>query len=160
MRSKVDKTQAFGEAEYRTGARARLEDAEALLDQGRLGGSIYLAGRAVEGMLRAVIWRGDVAIRLGRKALDSGHDLRELLALARGTGLLRAEAADERLEASVQYLARLWFNNMRFASTKYVERRWRTIGVLGKRVTLKQAATAFVATCSVVIGQCEVLCER
>jgi hypothetical protein len=47
---------AIGESEYRAGARERLEEAYILLRQERLSGSIYLAGRAVECILRAVIW--------------------------------------------------------------------------------------------------------
>ena len=47
----------IGESDYRKCARERLDDAFLLLRQGRLGGSIYIAGRAVEGILRAVIWK-------------------------------------------------------------------------------------------------------
>lgn len=50
---------AVGGADYRGGALNRLEEAGVLLRQDLFGGSIYLAGRAVEGMLRAIIWFSD-----------------------------------------------------------------------------------------------------
>ena len=45
----------------------------------RLGDAICLAGRAVEGMLRAVVWLNDSDVREGRKSLETGHQLPELL---------------------------------------------------------------------------------
>ncbi len=44
---------AIGATDYRNGAMERLEEAFILLRQERLGGCVYLAGRAVEGILRA-----------------------------------------------------------------------------------------------------------
>jgi len=64
---------------YRKGALERLDDAGRLLRQERLGDAIYLAGRAVEGMLRAVVWLNDSDVREGRKSLETGHQLPELL---------------------------------------------------------------------------------
>jgi hypothetical protein len=55
--------------DYRKGALERLDDAGHLLRQERLGDAIYLAGRAVEGMLRAVVWLNDADVREGRKSL-------------------------------------------------------------------------------------------
>ena len=69
-------------------------------------------------MLRAVIWDRDAAVRRGARSLDTGHDLRELLAHVRDLGLLDADRRDERFAAAVQRVGRLWFNNMRFASSK------------------------------------------
>jgi HEPN domain-containing protein len=65
---------ATGGFDYRNGALDRLEEASILLRNGRFEGSVYLAGRAVEGMLRAVIWEHDREYALGKKTLDTGHD--------------------------------------------------------------------------------------
>lgn len=69
----------FGGTDYRDGALERLRESEMLLVAQKLAGSIYLAGRAVECMLRALIWRRDVDVQRGRKSLDTGHDLVQLL---------------------------------------------------------------------------------
>ena len=58
----------IGESDYRRGAFQRLRESWLLLTQEYFAGSIYSAGRAVEGMLRAVIWKRDVEIRAGRKS--------------------------------------------------------------------------------------------
>src|SRR5579884_1716400 len=88
---------AFGEAQYRRGAGERLAEAHLLLIGGRLSGSVYLAGRAVEGMLRALIWRHDSEIRSGQKQLETGHDLHQLLGVIRRLGVLTGGPADDRL---------------------------------------------------------------
>lgn len=137
-----------------------MEDAQVLLDRGRLAGSIYLAGRAVEAGLRAVVWKADLDIRLGRKSLDTGHDLRELLTLVRKLGLLRVGPRDDEFERAVHDVARLWFNNMRFASAKSVERQLRRIGAVHKGATMRRAATLFFEACDAVVRRCEVLCQR
>lgn len=67
------KMPGLGEADYRSGALERLEEAFLLLRRERFGGAIYLAGRAVEGMLRAVIWKSDPDYAAGRKSLETGH---------------------------------------------------------------------------------------
>ena len=59
----------IGAAEYGDGARERLEEAFLLLRRKRWAGSIHLAGRAVEGMLRAVIWKSDPEYVTGNKRL-------------------------------------------------------------------------------------------
>ncbi|MGA2500777.1 MAG: hypothetical protein ABSH20_23820, partial [Tepidisphaeraceae bacterium] len=107
----------MGEADYRSGARERLGEAFVLLRQERLGGSIYLAGRAVEGMLRAVIWKSDHEYVTGKKSLDTGHDLRDMLTLVRNLGVLRDRPLREAIVGDVQKVARLWSNNMRFWPT-------------------------------------------
>jgi hypothetical protein len=45
----------FGQKHYREGALERLDEASLLLRAQQFAGAIYLAGRAVEGMLRALI---------------------------------------------------------------------------------------------------------
>ncbi len=47
----------FGGADYRQGAFERLGEAYTLLRNEQFAGSVYLAGRGVEAMLRAVVWK-------------------------------------------------------------------------------------------------------
>ncbi len=155
----------FGFENYRAGGMERLGEAGLLLRAQNFAGSIYLAGRAVEGLLRALVWRSDLEIQQGRKSLDTGHDLRDLLTLVANLGLLKQTAQGQRdeLETRVQRVARLWYNNMRFASSKFVESRWRDAREFGAGrayKTFKQAASAYYDDCSAIIKNCEVLCER
>ena len=146
--------------DYRKGALERLDDAGRLLRQERLGDAIYLAGRAVEGMLRAVVWLNDVDVREGRKSLDTGHQLPELLQSVADLGLLRADGdRDEVLRDSVQAISRRWFNNLRFASTRFVHTLWWAQGIVTNHWTLKQAAQEFYNACGTVIKRCEELCR-
>lgn len=147
--------------DYRKGALERLDDAFILLRAGQFAGCASDAGRAVEGMLRAVIWKRDYDVQAARKSLDTGHNLRELLTRVRDLGLLSSldPGKDDLLE-QVQRIAQLWFNNMRFASSKFVEVRWMKLGVVGKRRTMKQATTTFHLDCQDVLKRCEVLCRR
>jgi len=148
---------AIGENDYRRGAAERLAESRLILRAGRYGGCAYLAGRAVEAMFRAVIWKNDPEIRLGRKPLETGHDLRQLLNVIRNLGLLR-RPIDVMLQVKAQRIARLWFNNMRFLSSRFVESRWRDLGEVHKRHTMKQAAEDFSRVLEVV-AQCEELCQ-
>jgi hypothetical protein len=130
------------------------------LRQERLGDAIYLAGRAVEGMLRAVIWHHDKDVREGRKSLESGHQLPLLLESVADLGLLRADGdGDQELRDSVQAIGRRWFNNLRFASTRFVHTLWWAQRIVTSRWTLKQAAQEFYDACSAVIKRCEELCR-
>jgi len=123
-------------------------------------GSVYLAGRSVEGMLRALIWRRDVGIQQGKKSLETGHDLRELLVYVRNLGLLRAEGRDEEFEARVQRVGRLWSNDLRFAPTRLVEAQWKKAGEVTNRRSLKLAAREYFEDCSAIIKRCEVLWQN
>src|ERR1017187_5832107 len=107
----------IGETDYRNGAKERLSEALILLRAGRFGGGIYLAGRAVEGIMRAVIWKSDPEYATGKKSLETGHDLREMLKLVRNLGVLREQDIRESISADVQHVARLWLNDMRFWPT-------------------------------------------
>jgi len=150
----------MGEADYRKGAFDRIGDAFVLLQAEAFGGSAYLAGRGAEGALRAVLWKADPDIQQGKKSLDTGHDLRRLLTNVRNLGLLRTGGPDDPLIAAVQRVARLWYNNMRFASSRAVETKWFELGeVTGKR-TIKLAATEFYDACSLIIKRCEALCQK
>jgi hypothetical protein len=68
--------------------------------------------------------------------------------------------ADHRLQANVQMIARLWLNNMRFEATRATESRWRRLGEINGRRTIKVAAREFVEACSAVEKECEVLYEK
>jgi hypothetical protein len=112
-------------------------------------------------MLRAVIWKRDADVRTGRKSLDTGDDLRELLTHVRNLGLLgSSDSAFDELDENVQRIAQLWFNNMRFASSKFVETRWFRLGEVRKGRTMKQAVELFCLDCQAVLRRCEVLCQR
>jgi HEPN domain-containing protein len=150
----------FGESDYRAGALERFAEAYVLLRAERFAGSAYLAGRSVEGMLRAVLWKNDPEIRQGKKPLAAGHDLRNLLALVRDLGLLANDARDDEFQSEIERLGRLWFNNMRFASAKFVESKWRGLAVVGRRRTMKQVSEDFYLLTSVVMKRCEALCRR
>lgn len=146
--------------DYRNGALERLDNAGRLLRDERFGDAIYLAGRAVEGMLRAVVWLNDKDIREGRKSLETGHQLTDLLTSVADLGLLRSDGdRDQALRDSVQTIARRWFNNMRFASTRFVHTLWWAQRIVTNHWTLKQAAQEFYDACSAVIKRCEEICR-
>jgi hypothetical protein len=112
-------------------------------------------------MLRAVIWKRDDDVLKGKKSLDTGHDLRKLLTHVRNLGLLPISAPrDEEFYSNVQQIGRLWFNNMRFVSSKFIETRWYNIGEVRRGRSLKQAAESFYFACASVAKRCEVLCRK
>jgi hypothetical protein len=148
----------LGEADYRKAGLERLDDSFVLLQSQKFSGSVYLGGRAVESMLRAVIWKHDVEIRGGRQSLETGHDLRELLGRVMNLGVVHEAEVRDELAFAVQRLARVWLNNMRFHPTSRVEKTWRKLGEVGKRRTIKQAVLDFYLTCSIVVKRCEALC--
>jgi len=84
----------FGEDTCRAGALERLTESRYLLAGEYYSGPVYLAGRAVEGMLRALIWRHDSEVRRGDKSLETGHDLRHLLGEVQGLGLVNESESD------------------------------------------------------------------
>src|SRR5437867_3612566 len=151
---------SMGEADYRKGARDRIGEAYILLGAEMFGGCAYLAGRGAEGALRAVLWKADPQIQQGKKSLDTGHDLRRLLTNVNNLGLLRAGGPDDPLIAAVQHVARLWYNNMRFASSRAIETRWYQLGEVTNKRMIKQATSEFYDACSVVIKRCEALCQK
>jgi hypothetical protein len=148
----------LGAADYRDGGLERLRESRFLLSQEMFAGSVYLAGRAVECTLRAIIWKADPELREGRKSMDAGQDLRELLALIVNLGVLGRYEHREALAAGVQYLARLWYNNTRYLPTRKLKARWWRLGHINQRRTMKSAANEFFNVCSSLIKRCEVLC--
>jgi hypothetical protein len=149
----------LGESDYRAGARDRIGEAYQLLRADSFGGSIYLAGRGAEGALRAVLWRNDADLREGRKSLDTGHDLRQLLTNVVNLGLLRVSGRGDPLAEHVQHAARLWYNDLRFVSGRAIETRWFRLGEVTHQRTFKQAATDFYDACSGIVKRCEALCK-
>ncbi len=151
---------SIGFADYRNGSKERLSEAFVLLREGRLGGCVYIAGRAVEGMLRAVIWKSDADYATGRKSLQTGHDLRDMLKLVRNLGVLRDRDLRDSLIVDVQQVGRLWWNNLRFLPTARVEKVWHSLGEVSGRRTMKQAAEDYYDACSAIIRRCEVLWHK
>jgi len=160
MAEKVKQGARFGEADYRQGARERIGEAYTLLCNEEFSGSVYLAGRGVESMLRAVVWKNDPDIQQGKKSLETGHDLRQLLTMVSNMGLLQDGGRDDEFTSNVQKVGRLWFNNLRFASSRFVQSWWRMNGEINNRRTLKKAAGDYYNACSMIIKRCEVLWQR
>ncbi len=146
----------LGDVGYRNGARDRLEEAFALLQEELFGGCVYLAGRAVEGMLRGVIWKGDPGYASGRKTLNTGHNLRDMLKLIKNLGAIDRALSDS-ITGDIQRVSRLWSNDMRFWPTTMVRQYWYELGGIGKKRTLKLAAREYYIVCSEIIRRCEAL---
>src|SRR5256885_5314325 len=106
-----------GQSDYRHGGLERLHEAGLLIKDESFAGGVYLAGRAVESMLRAIIWKSDPEIVTGQKSLETGHSLREMLTMVANLGVLSQLASRDNLTTDIQHVARLWFNNMRFVAT-------------------------------------------
>ena len=150
----------LGEQDYRAGARERLAESYLLLRNEQLGGSIYLAGRSVEGMLRAVIWKSDAGYAIGTKSLETGHNLRELLQLIGRLGALRHSAMRDRITVDVQHVARLWWTDMRFLPQAKVQSRWYDLGEIRGKRTFKLATAEYYDSCSAIIKRCEALWQK
>lgn len=148
----------LGWKDYSKGAKERLSEAQTLLRAGQFGGSIYLAGRAVEGMLRALIWKRDLETASGRRSLDAGHDLSRLLTIIEDLGTLQNYSSRDALKSEIQRIGRLWLNNMRYMPESRINRLWFEARVIGGRRTLKSEANGFCKSCSAVVRQCEELC--
>ena len=140
---------------YRYGALERIEESRRLLEAGFFAGSAYLAGRAIEGMLRALCG-------LVEPQLDTGHDLKQLASRVRDLGLVTPGEAGSRFVAAVQGVARLWHNNLRFADSAQLERRWRALGVFGRgrARSLKEASRDYYQSCQTIFKRCEALWQR
>jgi hypothetical protein len=147
----------IGEKDYRTGARERLEEAYILLRQHRFAGSIYIAGRAVEGILRGVIWKADPEYATGKKSLETGHGLRNLLDVVGQLGVLSENPLRDDIGADVQHVARLWWNDMRFLPESRIKTDWYRLGEIDGRRSLKLAASEYYDACSAIIKRCEAI---
>lgn len=145
----------IGGVDYRDGARERLEEAGILLRQRRFGGCIYLAGRAVEGMLRGVLWQSDPDYVTGRKSLETGHSLRDLLVTVGRLNVLADDPLQFRIAANVAHVGRLWLNDLRFLPERWIKTKWFELGEIGGKRTLKKAVEEYYDACSGVIKRCE-----
>jgi len=121
----------LGATDYVSGAQTRIDDADVLYDGRRWVATVYLAGRAVEAMLRALLWTKS-------REQEIGHDLRGLLRRIGSLGLLTSTDEQHMLDA-VQVLAPVWHNNLRFAGRDTFLQMLRTVGrhvrIGGQRVT-------------------------
>jgi HEPN domain-containing protein len=143
----------------RSGGGERLAESRLLLEREMFAGAVYLAGRAVESVLRAVIWRHDTEIKAGTKSLETGHDLRELLREIVDLGALRNANDRDELFENVQYVARLWFNNMRFLPTRKLKWLWWRQGEIGRKRDLKRAVNEYYNSCRLIVQISEALCQ-
>jgi len=150
----------LGESDYRIGGNERLQESKVLLGEELFAGSVYLAGRAVESILRAVIWRHDSDIRTGSKSLETGHNLRELLREIIDLGVLQHGVNRDELFEKVQYVAGLWFNNMRFVPGKKLKAIWWQQGEIDHKRDMKRAALEFYNSCVIIVRVCEALCQK
>lgn len=117
-----------------------------------------MAGRAVESILRSLLWSSS-------REQQVGHDLRDLLKRARSLGLM---AEDEtQLQDQVNDVAIVWYNNLRFVGSN---RFLRDLGATGrdKRIgkrsvkgdPLKANAKHMVETCESIVARGDVVWKR
>ena len=146
-------------ANYRAAARTRLDEARCLYGGRFWAGTTYLAGRGAEAILRGLL-----ALREPR--LESGHDLRDLLARVRRTGMLR-ERNDAELENAVNEVAVVWRNNLRFADDDLFrwllrqQKRDRSIGRTPVKGEPEKAnAKSVLEACERIISRGDLLWKR
>lgn len=145
----------FGTSTYRAGALERIDDARRLKDGDRLALSMYVAGLAVEGMLRALHW-------LRSREFDERHDLKRIAARIESLGLLRCGNRDDDFVSKVEGVARRWSNSLRFADCAQLERFLWGISELRRRDQgeLRRVCGEHFDQCSEVVRRCEVLLVR
>lgn len=147
----------WGTQTYRAGALERLEDARILIemDSPRCALSVYSAGVAVEGMLRALI-------AFESKEFDEKHDLRKLAGKVEQLGLLRLGSRDDDFVSQIQQIARVWHNALRYAAEDQVARHFRRIKVARNLVPgeIRRVCGDHFERCSGVVRRCEALFSR
>jgi len=94
---------------FEAAARARLEDAEILLEQNRFSGAIYLAGYAIECLLKWAVTQRREVIYLPAEL--EVHDWEILLTEA---GLRPKLTAHKALDRSFEELAKIWGPELRY----------------------------------------------
>jgi hypothetical protein len=142
----------LGSEDYRYGALARIEDARALRDEKRWAGAIYLAGRAVEGLLRSLLWRET-------REQEIGHDLRQLLTKARSLGVVTSED-ETRILDSINEIAVIWHNDLRFVGGNWLLRRLKDLGRLSKIGDMRVKGDPLKANAYSVLQACERVMAR
>jgi hypothetical protein len=146
----------FGADTYRDGARERIDEARVLFKAEHYAMCMYVAGLAVEGMLRALCALRD-------DYFDEKHDLRKFAARLESLGLLRSAERDHDFVARVQEVAQIWRNTLRFSGRKQLEQLLVILGVLTwKKMDrgLKPRCDEYVEDCLEVVQRCEVLWQR
>ncbi len=145
----------FGAFTYRAGALERLEDARRLKDGDRLALSMYVAGLAVEGMLRALHW-------LRSREFDERHDLRRIAVRIESLGLLRRGGRDADFVSKVEGVSRRWSNALRFADYAQLERFLWSVSELRRRDQgeVRRVCGEHFDQCSEIVRRCEVLLAR
>lgn len=139
----------LGADTYRAGAFERLSDATELLAAKRYVACIYLAGRAVEGMFRALVC-------LKTREFDTGHDLRRLLKRAGSLGVL-SDPDRDRLNEDLDRVAIAWQNQLRFAGEDQVRRWFKQLRLDRKTKgdVLKTNTRPFLNACSNIVNRGE-----
>jgi HEPN domain-containing protein len=94
---------------YEAVARLRLKDAETLLQEGRREGALYLAGYAIECLLKWAVTRRRNLLRLPQE-LET-HDWDRLLAAA---GLKRSLGSEPAIRGLYSELAERWGPELRY----------------------------------------------
>ena len=137
----------------------RLKDAQELYDRQRWVGATYLAGRAVEAMLRALLWRA-------QRQQEVGHGLPLLLSKIGSLGLLKGRE-DDVLTGKVNEVAVVWNNDLRFVGDERFGkhlRRVRRDRRLGRTPVLgdpaKANAKSTVENCEQIIIRGEMVWQR
>jgi hypothetical protein len=136
----TDARQPRAEA-YRDAARERALDAIALLEAGRHGAAIWVAGVAVECIFRAYCRR-----RTSR--LDTGHDLKALYRQSRFSDRI-APRHLERITVAVGEIAGCWRHRFRYDPERVVAR---AVGVRSDR-QIERVATRLVESAAQIVNQ-------
>ena len=101
--------------QYRNASHARLEDARILADHAQWSGSIYIAGRATEAMLKSLL-------RSHSDQDDTGHSLRDMLKHLTMTQIFTSRDYNC-IAIPLSEIARLWGNDLRFVDDDDLLRR-------------------------------------
>lgn len=122
-------------------------------------GSVYLGGRAVEALLRSLLWSLDLR--------HVGHDLKELYRVLRRGGSSPPVADSAAIVNAINEVSIVWRNNFRFVDDECFRRmlkqsgRWVWIGKL--KITgdpLKLNAKHCLEACERIVAVLEPACKR
>ncbi len=144
----------FGTDAYRAGSLERIEEAR-LLKERHYSLSIYVAGLAVEGMLRSLC-------AIESREFDERHDLRKIAIRVQNLGLLRRGQKDHGFVAAVEKVAKYWRNTLRFAGFAQRQSFLVEAGAIGKRDPgrVRKFCEEYFDDCSTVVRRCEILWQR
>jgi len=102
-------------ADYFTAAKERLDEARLLFEKARYALALYIAGVAVESLLRAYTFRLEAQ-------LDAAHNLKLLLDVSNPQSLA-TPAESRQLFTAIDELYRRWRNDLRYTSNDRLRRR-------------------------------------